>query len=213
MGRRSPDTSYKAQSARRVTTIAVEPHSLTQRTTPIIRVPHTTRRLNRPYAQASAGSTWGEVESDESEALLNGHTAAYERPSDRKRPRTPGGCRTPDPDSPRGPGRGLKHCRLATSSGCLRPAGVTGGQLSGWRAPARSGGGSRTNRPPATHPAFRHCPPARTAESGEHAGTPEVGDGLFPTGRGGVLRTSGGAGKQVPAGVRSLSRIAQPWRT
>ena len=70
--------------------------------------------------------------------------------------------------------------RLATSSGCLRPAGVTGGQLSGWRAPARSGGGSRTNRPPATHPAFRHCPPARTAESGEHAGTPEVGDGLFP---------------------------------
>lgn len=27
---------------------------------------------------------------------LNGHTAAYERPSDRKRPRTPGGCRTPD---------------------------------------------------------------------------------------------------------------------
>lgn len=86
MGRRSPDTSYKAQSARRVTTIAVEPHSLTQRTTPIIRVPHTTRRLNRPYAQASAGSTWGEVESDESEALFNGHTAAYERPSDRKRP-------------------------------------------------------------------------------------------------------------------------------
>lgn len=58
MGRRSPDTSYKPQSARRVTTIAVEPHSLTQRTTPIIRVPHTTRRLNRPYAQASAGSTW-----------------------------------------------------------------------------------------------------------------------------------------------------------
>lgn len=86
MGRRSPDTSYKAQSARRVTTIAVEPHSLTQRTTPIIRVPHTTRRLNRPYAQASAGSTWGEVESDESEALLNGHTAAYERPSDRSVP-------------------------------------------------------------------------------------------------------------------------------
>ena len=34
-----------------------------------------------------------------------------------------------------------------------------------------------------------------------------------PTGRGGVLRTSGGAGKQVTAGVRSLSRITQPWRT
>lgn len=69
MGRRSPDTSYKAQSARRVTTIAVEPHSLTQRTTPIIRVPHDA--TTQPAVCPGIGRIdLGEVESDESEALL-----------------------------------------------------------------------------------------------------------------------------------------------